>query len=270
MLNFRRARTCVLLVSVATVLGLACDMPTGPSGPFEARLTALGEPSVTLDSVVVGAYVIRCTVRLVATATGSGTARWTRFVFRRTRGNNGSPLTDSVSFNYAEDLQPFFRRDSLSAQRPDTAVILLGSDVPFSSELDFYFLQSGSSTPRLLRHSFQCGPTMPPAAAPPTVSILEVSAPRSPLVVGDTIAVRYRVQAGGPIWRTRMELLNAFVSFRDVFERLQTDRENVERIVVPPQTPNGRPLTVRLWVFDMIGRSGLDSLNTGLLVAPVP
>jgi hypothetical protein len=270
MLTFRRARTAVLLVSAATIVGLACDTPTEPSRPFEARLSALGEPSVTLDSIEAGAYVIRCTVRLVASVEGSGVARWTRFVFRRTRGINGSPLTDSVSFEYTESSRPFFVRDSLSRLRPDTAEILLGSDVPFSSVLEFYYQLPGESAPRMLPHTFVCGPTLAPAAAPPTVQLLSVNPPRVPLAVGDTISVRYRVQAGGPIWRTRIELLGAFGGIRQVFERLQTDRENVERFVVPAHTPNGQRLALRLRVFDMIGRVGLDSVSTDLLVAPVP
>jgi hypothetical protein len=226
----------------------------------------LGTPTVAVTPEWLSMRV-ECSATVELSATGRGRADWTRVRRRSFRLPDRSQPTDSALFD--RSYLAFLSLDSISATKPDTAVLRASGNHPFSVEYTLWYLVRGGAAEDSVVQRLECGPTIPPGAEPPSVTILELRGSDPVIEHGDTLIARYRVEGGGPLWTSVIRFSGAFQTLDVVYEELALAQERVVRAVVPRDAVLGKPMALTIMVIDVGDRVDSAIVTTDLVVVDV-
>lgn len=247
---------------VALFLTAACDSATGPSDALDVSLRVLDGPDLII-STEGSAVSFECTATIEAAATGRGRADFTRARRRTYRELDRSQATDSVEFT-GGDLTAL-SLGTVTATTPDTAVLRSFGNQPFSVEYVLWYRVRGAAADDSVAQRLDCGPAVAPGAAPPSITLVELTATAAEIEEGDELLVRYRVEGGAPLWQTSIRFSGAFVSNRIQYEELSLARERELRVVVPSSTLE-TPIVLTIITADAGGRADTSVHASALTV----
>lgn len=255
-----RRRTAIAAALLAL---LACDSPTAPPDPLVVFVRVVHTPDLRVR-LTDGLPTLLCSVAFEVRAEGDGMADWRSVGVRYYAGADREAALDSVEFAPSDG--PFFRRSFITAGRPDTTHWRFEAGVPFGVEMAFRYRLRRETADREVVQRVDCGAVVPPGAAPPAVTLVDVRGSDPVLEAGDTLLVHYRVQTGAPLWQSRVSVTGAFDSVVDIFEDMVWQQDRIVRIVVPRQTVRGAPVTVHVATADVGFRTSETDSATSLTI----
>ncbi|HKP76008.1 MAG TPA: hypothetical protein VJT67_10725 [Longimicrobiaceae bacterium] len=250
----------VALAAGLAALGACSDSPSNPKG---------GEPDDNVQVQVVAAIngatvtpqndsvaLVECTLALQATATTTGAvqaaASWSSAKFFFYVGPNRATPSDSAIVD-ANDVAASWGNRQIVAGTVQTAQWQLRAGVPFAIAGELQYHTSGNTTVHVARFEpVACGgPAVPPGAAAPTISNLQVSPAGGEMEAKDSITVSWQTTAPAGLWQSLVTVVTGNKTGH-YFTRgaFQTTDGRTMKVRLPYHAGLGSPAQVSVTVTD--------------------
>lgn len=259
-----RVLVCVVTCAVAAA---SCGDVTAPPRPFVITLRVDSAAAPVIVDTPNGPQIV-CNVRLVASASGNGTAQWQGGTSYWYTGAQRTTAVDSTAIA-SNDISATFGGDgAIAGGETRRASWYFVSAAPFDLSIDFAYRTAGGSS-GTARTRLRCGPD-PATAVPPAITSVTLSRTSGELRAGDTVSVSYRETSSSGVWVTYVAASGAFAARQVVGEHLATSVDRTVQFVVPPQSSLGVPLTITVQAYDAALGTRATSLPTQLVLAAQP
>ena len=188
--------------TAAVVAAVACGDSTGPGGSVTIALRADLTAPARIDTSASSLPSISCTIHLVATPSGRGSATWVTGTAEYFAGRDRtSPVhTETLS---ADDIASLFDTPTISAGTPAEATFDVAASIPFSIRLSLHY-RAGESSDRIATTTVGCGPV--PSGAGPTISSLVVTPSSGVIEIGDSLKIVYTAATPAGLWHTTVRV----------------------------------------------------------------
>jgi hypothetical protein len=263
---FWRAAAVVAVTFAGALFG--CRDGTGPDSGVTVTVTA---SEATPPVVSVGADsqpIIECTVDLVATATGAGTARWLDATLKIYLGRDRRSPVDSAVFA-AADVQNAWGSAGIDSGETQVTGLAVRAGIPFAITMEFRY-RSGAGRVRTAPVSHTCGDSVPPNATPPAILTVSVTNAPDSIEPGDTLGIQYTVTSPMALWQTRVEVSGPCQLQQTILEYPQHSVSDTAFLPLPATCALGVPMTVTVRALDAALQQSSRSLVAPVLVDVTP
>jgi hypothetical protein len=264
-----RSRPLRLLAAAVTFVGapFGCRDGTGPDAAITVTITA-SETNPPVVSVGADSQpIIACTVELLATATGTGTATWLDATLKFYLGRDRTRPVDSAVFA-AGDIQGAWGSAGIDSGATQVTGLQVQAGIPFAITMDFRYRSGGRV--RTAPVSYTCGESVPPNATPPAILTASVTNAPDSIEPGDTLGIQFTVNSPMALWETAVDLSGPCQLHQTVVEYPQHNVSDTAFLALPATCALGVPMTVTVHVVDAALQQSSRSLPTLSLVDVTP
>ena len=248
-----RLGAVAVLMAVGILSGCSDSTGAGP-GKIDLTVTSVSGPDIVPSGPSL--LTITCGVGLSATNTGGASITWLESRVLFYAGPDRSAPVDTLQIT-AATLEQAWGAATLDAGQNEWSGWSFSANVPFTMTLVLRY-RTLAGFPKEARASFDCGPEIPPASAPPVFKALSIQPAAGEIESGDSILVTYTAESAAGLWQTLVILSGACTDTSIIAEQFATTVTRTVTRHVPPGCTLGSPLDVAVQVFD-IGLRGVQS-----------
>jgi hypothetical protein len=255
------SRISAAVITLACVVAASCRDGTAPHRPLAVTLTVDTAAEPVISDTPNGPQIV-CSLRLAATATGDGSARWEDGVAYWYTGPERTTPVDSTRISSTDLVATFSGQGEIAANETEHTSWYFVGQVPFELAIEFAY-RSSDGTRGTARTRYRCGPD-PATAVTPSITSVTFSNPTGALHAGDTVSVSYREASSSGVWMTIIATAGAFASRQTVGEHLASSVDRTVKFVVPAGLRAGSPLTITVQAYDAALNTRAMSVQTQL------
>lgn len=234
------------------VWSLACSDSVGPvKEPAEARVTVkvtgVGPPEYAASPE--GVSVLSCTVDLLASVKGAGTATWRGATFRWYPGTDLTTPFDSATLTSGEVGQSW-GQSTIADGRAQTSGWIFSATVPFTVTAEYRYRFAGSTDVTTEAAQFTCQPAFPDNPSTPSITNFSLQPASGIIEPGDTLTIAYTATAEAGLWQSLVAVTGACDTAQYVPGHLGTTATTSVRVRLTSSCALGQPLSVSVLLMD--------------------